>query len=220
MKGLDKVKELLQKVPFGVLLGAYLGYLGYQYYTFTTDPESELIQKRAQAETISKGNLELQAKVKKANDFFKSLDGKRLELRKLAKDLEELKGTVTTSIDVSDFMRSTTTEAKKVGLFVIGIQPGTYSTKEYYGEQPFTLGFRGVYVQLLVFLERLAAVREIVRVDNFELKPVGSSLARFVELDGLVEIKAYKYLASKADDIGAAPTSAAPAAAPKKEGGK
>jgi hypothetical protein len=61
-----------------------------------------------------------------------------------------------------------------------------------------------------------------VRVDNFNIRPRGPASGRYVEIDGTVQLKVYRYIASKADDLGRADAQkadgAAPAAPAKKEG--
>ena len=113
-KAVEKLKAALARIPIGLLLAVYAGYLGFDYYTFTAAPESPLIQKQSEYEALKKDNVVLQTKIKKANDFFKSLDAKKSELRKLAQTLEELKGTVTTDIDIPGFMKMIVTEARRV----------------------------------------------------------------------------------------------------------
>jgi hypothetical protein len=63
------------------------------------------------------------------------------------------------------------------------------------------MDFRGVYLQLLVFLERLANLERIVRTENITMHPVSSQKAAYVELEGKLELKTYKYQGSKADDL-------------------
>ena len=84
------------------------------------------------------------------------------------------------------------------------LEPGMPKTVEFYVQQPFVMAFKGVYIQLMVFLERMSNVQKIVRVDSFSMKPVSSSRSRYVEIEGVVELKAYRYLASAADALGRA----------------
>jgi Tfp pilus assembly protein PilO len=200
----EKIKAIVDRIPISLIMVLWAGWLGYEYWTFTTAPESPLLQKQAEVDSVKKENLALQVKLKQANDFFKSLDVKKTELRKLAQNLEELKGTLSTNVDIPGFTKMLVTEANRVGLHVLGLRPKEIVSREYYQEQPFELTFRGVYVQLLVYLDRLANVQNIVRVDFFDIHPVSSSAARFVELEGTVQVNAYKYIGTKADEIGGA----------------
>jgi type IV pilus assembly protein PilO len=198
----EKLKELLNRIPVGLLASLYMGYLGYEYYSFTADDTSELVQRQQEVARTQQEVKTLEAKLKQGQEFLKNLDNKKVQLRELASKLDEMKGTLTNEIDVAAFVKLAITEAKKVGLNVLGLRPEGRNAKEFYEEQIFTMGFRGVYVQLVVFLERMASVQNIVRVDSFDLKPRGSQTAEHVEIEGTVELKAYRYLASKADDIG------------------
>src|SRR5436189_273350 len=79
------------------------------------------------------------------------------------------------------------TEAKKVGLRIGGIRPAgeKKSQDEFYYENTFTVAFKGIYAQVVVFLERLSKVSRIVRVDELNIEPLNKSaisVGRFVEL--------------------------------------
>ena len=104
--------------------------------------------------------------------------------------------------DVPAFMKMVITEAKKVGLIVVSLKPGLTTDKEYYSETKFSLNFRGAFVQLASFIDRLTNVAEIVKLDDFSMRPFGSSHERFVTLDAYVELKTFKYLGSSADTLG------------------
>jgi Tfp pilus assembly protein PilO len=199
----DKIKEILDKIPTGVLLVLALGYIGWGYYDFTTSPESPLQTKASAIVTAKEENEKLQKKIDDGKSFLKSLDAKKTELRKLAADLDMMKGTLTETIDVGDFDIATRNEAKRVGLTILKFQPAqAEKSQEFYAEKSFDYTFRGVYVQLLVFFERMSNLQKIVRVDNFEFKPLTKGSARYVELEAKVQVKAYRYLASKADQLG------------------
>lgn len=198
----DRIKELLEKIPVTVVLLLYLGYVGWDYYDFTTNESSPLIMARKEVEDSKAANARLQAKVNEGENFLKSLDAKRVELRGLASQLESMKGTLSENLDLPEFMKTVVTEARRVGLFVVSVKPTGSSEKEYFGEQTFDFAFRGVFVQLMLFLDHMANLQKIVRVDNFNIKPRSSSAGRYVEIDGTVQLKVYRYIASKADSLG------------------
>lgn len=198
---LGALKEKIKKAPVGVLLVGYLAFLGYDYYHFITDPQSSLQQKTTLFSELKKENVKLKNKVQQADEFFKTLDQKRSELRGLTQQLQEMKGTLSDQLDVPSFVKMVVTEANRVGLTVLSIKPTDTKNSEFYVEQAFELNFRGFFVQLLVFLERLSNVERIVRADNFEVKNLGSSASNYVEVGGVVQIKTYRYLGSKADEV-------------------
>ena len=226
MTPMERAKEILDKVPWTFVMVGLVGYFAYDGYTFVSDPGSTLNVRKGQIQVIKKDNEQTQVKLKAAYEFFKSLDAKRSELRFLATQLEEMKTTLSTTLDVPSFIKMVVTEAKKVGMRVTSLKPTEGKAGEYYFEQSFDLNFQAVYAQLLVFLDRLASAERIVRVDNFSIRRMGSSDAPFVPLNGTVQLKAYRYLGSKADEIGssgavqsAAPPAPAAAATPA-PGGK
>src|SRR5690606_24807471 len=88
--------------------------------------------------------------------------------------------------------------------------PSDERNHEYYIEKIFRLDFTGVYPQLFVFLERIASLQKILRVDGFDIKPVGPQNQKYVEIGGSLRILAYRYSGSRADEIG---TGGAPAPA-------
>jgi type IV pilus assembly protein PilO len=217
----EKINDLVNKIPISFLMFCYLGYLAFDYYTFENDPASPLLSKKTEIAAAKENNTKLENKLKQSSEFVKTLEQKKLELRRIAQDLQDVKGTLSETIDVPAFMKMVITEAKKVGLTVSSLKPMGSSEKEYYAEHVFLLSFRGVFVQLAAFLERLANVSQVVRVDSFSMKPIGSSKSKYVDLEGTVEIKSYRYLGSKADSIGSAdsPASEAPAGkGPAKQG--
>jgi len=198
----EKLKELLNRIPVGMLVSLYALYLGYEYWSFTSDDASPLMTRQAELVSAREEVKMLNTKLKQGQEFFKTLDAKKVQLRELAQKLDEMKGTLTNEIDVAAFVKLTITEAKKVGLNVLSLRPEKTNKQEFYEEQTFTLTFRGVYVQLMVFLERMSNIQSIVRVDNFAFQPKGSQTSEYVQIEGTVELKAYRYLASKADEIG------------------
>jgi Tfp pilus assembly protein PilO len=197
-----KIKEILDKVPFTLIVAAYLGSVAYDYQQFNTDPGSPFVMKQSEVNAAKVSKAKLEGKLKEAVAFAKTLDAKRNELRGLAVELQSMKETISENLDVPSFMKMTITEAKKVGLNIQSLKPKGSQPKEFYSEELFQMTFKGVFVQLLAFLQRLSNVAELANVENFEMKSIGSKRGRYVELEGMVEIKAYKYLGSKADSIG------------------
>lgn len=198
---MDQLKDILNKVPLTLVVFLVLAYHGYLYWEFISAPESELVSTQTRSQQLEASNQALDKKIKDAEEFYKNLDKKREEIRALAVELDDMKATLSEEIDIADFIRMVVTEAKKVGLSVKSIKPTVMNQRDFYDEQVFELSFRGVYVQLFVFLERLAKANRIVRMDDFKLKRAGPSTAPYVELEGTVFLKAYRYRGSRADEI-------------------
>ena len=196
-----RIKDFIERIPFPLLAFLFIGYMGFDYYSFENSPDSPLLVKQGELAKQKIETTKLQEKLKKAEEFLRSLEAKKVELGVLGHQLLDMKGTLSESLDIPEFMKMTVTEAKKVNLNVLAIKPTKRVESEYYAEQPFEFKFRGVFVQLVVFFERMSNVQKIVRIENFDMKPVGSPSARYVELEGTIEIKTYQYLGSKADEV-------------------
>ncbi|OFZ53056.1 MAG: hypothetical protein A2428_11550 [Bdellovibrionales bacterium RIFOXYC1_FULL_54_43] len=197
----EGLKGILVKIPLIPVLILWAIYLGWDYYGFLKDDTSPLSQKVRDIELVKTDIEKLKGKIKLIQDFKNNLEQKRVTLRNITQELESLKTTLSETLDEAEFIRSSITEAKRIGLTVLSLKPTGSNAREYYIEREFELKFRGVYVQLLIFLERLGNMQKIVRVDNFEMKPISSSSARYVELEGTLQLKAYRYLGSKADEL-------------------
>ncbi len=194
------LRPLLNRI-LPMLLLAWGAYLGYDFYSFQNDAESPFHQKQSQLEQEKQQITTVQGELREAKEFLKNLEAKKAELRRYSEQLNGMKNTLTEVLDIPGLMRLIVTEANRVGMKVVGLKPLKLKKEVYYTEQSFELNFKGLYVQMLLLLERLSQSREIVRVDTFAIKPKTNSRDRFVELDGTIEIKAYQYLGTREDDL-------------------
>lgn len=183
-----------------VILAAYFGW---DYYSFISDPGSELGVRHSTRDQKKDEIVTTEKKVKDAKEFYENLEKKRDELRKLSSELATMKSTLTENNDVPAFMKLVLNEAKRVGLTVTSLNPLQSQTRQYYVEQPFDLSFQGVYVQLIAFLDRLAQAERIVRIDDFSVKPrnQASRTSRFVDLEGTIKVRSYVYLGTTEDAV-------------------
>ncbi len=203
----EMLREIMNRIPIALVALAYLLNTAWNGWQFQQAEESPLIQMKHQVESKKDETAKLTEKVKQLTLFKATLDQKRAEVQNLAIELDGMKSSLSETVDVPGFMKTIVTEAKRVGLNVVGLKPASEVNKEYYVEHSFEFKFKGVYVQLMVFMDRLSQIQNIIRVDDFQIKPIASSLSKYVDLDGTVIIKTYHYQKSKADEL------------PRKEGG-
>jgi type IV pilus assembly protein PilO len=215
---ISSLREIFAKIPLIPLSLAYLGYLGYDYYQFQTDPNSALNQAKQQTVAAQAEIDALNAKIKKVNDFAKVLSLKKLELRNLAMELETSKGSLPETLDIPDLMKTVVTEAKRAGLTVTSLRPGETKTSDYYAEQSFQFASTGIYFQYVAFLDRVANLQKIITVDNLEFSPVSATASKYIQLKSSIDFRAYRYVASKEDELGKDPTAPKPASVPPAAG--
>jgi Tfp pilus assembly protein PilO len=186
-----------------VLFLVFAAYIGYDYWSYTTDETSEYGTKVKELETKKADVATREKKVTEAKEFFRALDKKRAELRALSQELATMKSTLTESLDTPTFMKLVLTEAKRVGLNVTSLSPQNSQPKQYYSEYPFDISYQGVYVQLIAFLDRLAQSERIVRIDDFSVKPKGNTAraSKFVDLEGSIRIRSFVYRGTEEDSV-------------------
>ncbi|MBS1963939.1 MAG: type 4a pilus biogenesis protein PilO [Bdellovibrionales bacterium] len=178
-------------------------YLGWDYYSFTTDPTSDYGMKKASLDEKKTDITTKEKKIAEAKTFYQNLEKKREELRRLSTELTDMKSKLTENNDIPAFMKLVLNEAKRVGLMVTSLSPLPSQKMQYYIEQPFDLNFQGVYVQLIAFLDRLAQAERIVRIDDFTVRPRSTAAknSKFVDLEGTIKVRTYVYLGTQEDDV-------------------
>ena len=193
----------LSRIPWSLIGFAILLFFGWQYYDFMNNETSALNQEKARVAEIRNEIDRNNQKLKDVESFKQTVVERRRKIDELRAELESKKLAVSESVDAAEFMGVLNAQARRVGLEVMRLEPSQSTAKELYAEHPFKLSFRGVFVQFLVFLERLAKLDKIVRVDRFDVKPSAKAQVSrsLVELEGQMEMKVYRYVNSAADTM-------------------
>ncbi len=182
------ISALVERLPLGLMVVLFLGYLGLGYYDFTVGESSQFILKKKELSSVRESKQLAATKLK--------------SLSAMASELKSLQDVIPPSMDSPMMMSMLVTEAKKVGLAVAGISALPEVPKGLYLEQPFSLKLKGAYPQIWYFLERLAAVNQAVRVEQLDVSSGTDTGAGRVELSAVLEIKGYKYLGLQPEPIG------------------
>lgn len=198
---MEALNRLLAKFPIIPLIVLVCGWLGYSHNEWMTSPDSDLGLKRGSVDSAKKELEVAQKKLATGEEFFKNLDAIRSRIRQLTAQLDSTKTVLSADVDIANFVRMITLEAKKLGITIKSITPGTDVKKDYYTEVPFNVQLKGAYVQILVFFDRIARFQQVVKIGDFELKPSGNTFTKYVELQGSVKVVAYKYLGTSADEV-------------------
>lgn len=193
--------KTLARLPIVPMALVYCGFLYWGHNEWMHSPESELGMKKASIQAAKQDLESSKKKLVAAEEFFKNLDALRARIRQLTSQLDGTKTTLSADIDIANFVRMITLEAKKLGLGIKGIKPEEDVRREYYVEVPFSVAMRGAYVQILVFFDRVAKFQQVIRIADFEMKPSGNVFTKYVELESSVRLVAYKYLGTKADEV-------------------
>lgn len=195
--------EKLKGFPFFLLVIAYFGYLGFQYYNFNFAPDGAVEQHRT---TLSTAHNEIDGLKKKLADgkkFMQALDVKRSEIQAQVRKLGEYQGALSEAPDVASLVKILVIEAKKLEMKVDRIEPGKKTQKQYYLEQEFKLDVRGNYQQILLFASRVAQLQRILRIEAYTMKVAPANLTpKATTLVTSLSVRAYQYTLSSEDQIG------------------
>jgi Tfp pilus assembly protein PilO len=199
--GIDKFKIIFNKIPIGLLSFLYVAYLSVSYYAFENDSSSPKVLKKNQISELHKTETVLQKKIKDLTQFAKILDEKKGSVRELAIQLQDVKNSLPETINIPDFMKSILIEAKILNLSLSSFTPAGIDKKEYFSEIKFTLDYRGAFVQLLAFLQRLSNLSRITQIGKADFKRK-MQVGKFVLLEGQIELKTFQYTGTIADSLG------------------
>jgi Tfp pilus assembly protein PilO len=209
MNAKQAIISFFEKVPFTLLLAVYIAYLGYGYYQFMNDESGEIHVKQAELRAARDDIQKLEKRVKTVSDFMQSLSVKKQELRQLAQDLQDTKVNLPETLDEADLMEIINLELNRAGLSYSHLTPLGKKSYEFYEASDFSFQSTGVFFQYLTFIESITSLRKILRVTEIKLTPVSPAWSSYVQLSGEMRISAYRYLGTKADELGNAANAAA-----------
>jgi Tfp pilus assembly protein PilO len=199
--GTSELIQQIKKIPVLLLAAVGVLYVGYDYWTFIDDASSPLNISKSQIQSEGRKLSEVQQRLAAAESYRQVREDRRIALQSRAQELFEMRDTIDHDLNIPEFIKMVVTEAEKVGLEVLSFEPAGSREEEHYLEQTFNLRFSGIYVQLVVFLNRLANVQRIIQVGNFNFTPKNDNTGRFVILEGSLELKTYRYAVSQADEV-------------------
>ncbi len=201
----EKIKALINQLPWSVLLLGYLAYAGWDFYSFEYDDASERQLATGKLKKAEEDTKKLQEKVITLEKFEASLETRRVEVRDFARSLQDLKTSISENSDDSAFVKTLYLEAKRAGINIKSINPVGLVKEEFYSKHSFDFKITGIFSQIDNFLDRMANLTQIVRADNFSLKSkTEPSGGRFQILDGVIQLSTFTYNGSKADTLGEA----------------
>lgn len=196
-KSLVQAATFIPIIPIAIV---FLGYIGYGYYTFTTDETSEYTLKLKEIERTKAAIEVLKKKRKEQDQFYQSLEERKTKLRQIAQTLDKTKHLLSEEMDLPSLQKLILTEAQRAGLQVMSWQPGIETTTENYVQRSFDLEVKGLYFKLLNFLQQMANSSKIIRIEDIDLVAPNPT-QKYVELNVKLKMLAYRYNASRADDI-------------------
>ena len=203
----------------------------YFYFMLDTTPATD-IENNIHTLTNEIGNLK--TKVKEAKDFELQYEERKKRYVSRVKELQARQGTLPKQFFLPDLLSDLLREAKQLEIEIVSIQPDTKEEPgELYSSLGFNLELRGTFVQMFIFLDRMAHMKRLVDVKTFEImrdtdrqtvtlggeegafaaSKFGGGKSVYAGVSGKIRVLTYRYRGP--DEKASAPSGSSPA---KKDG--
>lgn len=163
----ERIKNLILRLNWSHVV-VLIGCAGALFY-FTLD-RSELESKEQSQVSIQQELNTLERKVNEAREFERQFDDKKKKYTQLVKELQQLQSALPKQFYLPDLLTDLFKEAKQLEIEITTIQPDSKEEeKELYNSLGFSIEARGTFIQMLIFLDRMAHMKRLLNVENFSL---------------------------------------------------
>ncbi|NUM88016.1 MAG: type 4a pilus biogenesis protein PilO [Bdellovibrionales bacterium] len=162
---LQKLIPALQKLTWNTAAVIVVLYAVYCYFTLDTAQIENLTNGIAGQE---KEIVKLKEKVQEAKNFEKEFEGRKKRYQEKVKQLQTLQGALPKQFYLPDLLSDLLREAKQLELEIVQIQPDAKeAAQDLYATLGFNIELRGTFVQMFIFLDRMAHMKRLVDVVSF-----------------------------------------------------
>lgn len=176
---MGRIKELLEKLKWShvvFLLGA-----GAAFFYFSLD-QTEIETRVQNIEMVKAEITGLEKKIQEAKDFERQFEDKKRRYSELVRELQKIQGALPKQFFLPDLLSDLLREAKQLEIEIISIKPDpTETVGELYNSLGFNIEARGTFLQFFIFLDRMANMKRLVNVQNFQVDKEGK---KFITLGG------------------------------------
>jgi Tfp pilus assembly protein PilO len=164
----SRLKGLLEKLKWShvvLLVGA-----GAAYFYFMQD-NSELEQREQAIQVESQNVASSERKIQEAREFERQFEEKKKRYSELVKSLQNLKEALPRQIFLPDLLSDLYREAKQLEIEITSIRPDQKEEQgALYNSLGINLEVKGAFIQLFIFLDRMAHMSRLVNVDAFAIQ--------------------------------------------------
>lgn len=164
---LERVISSLQKITW--VHTAIVVAVGAAFFYFTLDT-TELDSKNEglQASTTQVANL--RKKVEEARNFEREYEAKKKHYASLVNQLQQLQGALPKQFYLPDLLSDILKESKQLEIEITQIKPDEKEEqKDLYNSLGFNIEYRGTFVQLFIFLDRMSTMKRLINVVSFSI---------------------------------------------------
>lgn len=219
---MGKFRQFLEQLKWShvaLIVGA-----GAAFFFYMLDPSE--VEMRTQNIEQLKGEMNtLRTKIQEAKDFELQFEDKKRRYAELVKELQKLQGALPKQFFLPDLLSDLLRESKQLEVEMVSIKPDAKETTgDLYNSWGFELELRGTFLQIFIFLDRLANLKRLVNVESVSLARAGEKFitlggregafaatklsggkTAFPEAKATVRVITYRYRGIQVNEGGAAP---------------
>lgn len=219
---MGKFRQFLEQLKWShviLVIGA-----GAAFFFYMLDP-SEVEMRVQNIEQLKAEMSSLRTKIQEAKDFELQFEDKKRRYAELVKELQKLQGALPKQFFLPDLLSDLLRESKQLEVEMVSIKPDAKETAgDLYNSWGFELELKGTFLQIFIFLDRLANLKRLVSVENITLTRDGEKFmtlggsdgafaatkltggkTAFPEAKATVRVITYRYRGVQANEGGAAP---------------
>lgn len=154
---------------------------GAAFFFYMLDP-SEVEMRTQNIEQLKTEIVSLKTKIQEAKDFELQFEDKKRRYAELVRELQKIQGALPKQFFLPDLLSDLLRESKQLEVEMVSIKPDAKeTTNDLYNSWGFELELKGTFLQIFIFLDRLANLKRLVSVENFTIQREGE---KFMTLGG------------------------------------
>ncbi len=165
-KVLERINKLTIAARAGILAGLVVAITAGVYFGLIEPMEAEIDQLVASQAGLDRTLAEKKEIADNLNDRRREMDQLEQKLQDALTELPEKK-------DLDELLAQLNDVAKKAGLEITRVTPGTESNEAFFAKIPVAMAVTGNYHEIALFLQEIAGMRRIVNVTNIRLAVKG-----------------------------------------------
>lgn len=190
--------KLLAQLHILILL-----YAAYSVYTSYEEFEANYAAQEQQVPGIESDISNFKKRLKAIDQYKKNIENSRKSVEEVFKNIERVQKQLPAEVNDIDILDYIAKEGRGLNVPEIVGTPMKEQAEGFYVIKPYEIKARGTFLQLVVFMERLAGAERLYNVRKFKLSADEvPQKGRFQVISLLAEIETYKYNQSYKESSG------------------
>jgi len=167
---------------------------GFGVYTKYEEHNVALESSRAEVPDLEAKISKKQKEKKDLQNYFSDIEEAKTKIEKVASEIERLQQQFPSEISDTDNLALISSIAESLNIKQIFLSPGIESNKGFYFSKLYKVKASGTYLQILIFLEKIAEAKRLLNVYDAQLVKIDKrQKGRFQLIDTELNLEVYKY---------------------------